>query len=359
MPQHYRQRAERRNLTLNDIYKMTEQDAINFIAKARWGSDSKQVCPRCGAYDSHYYKKTRRQWVCKHCNHTFSITSSTVFANKKYSARTLLKLMFTFVNSAKGNSANEQTAFYGLSHKTIWVTTQKIREGLLRSRDTKPLSGMVHIDGAYFGGKRRHGRIRNYKLAHKHYEAKIASKGKVKPPLNPIQKRNWVKRVKHRRVILVFRQVGTQPKEGTVRTIVTVVKAENEDCIRKHVERFVEPGSTIWTDDHKSYNFLSENYNHSTVEHSKEFMTVDGVHNNHAESFFSRIRRAELGVFHGMRTKYMMDYANDMAWRDDMRRKPLLEFLTTLICKVMSVGSSIWWCGYQQGCHREGELLDF
>ncbi|WP_223788398.1 IS1595 family transposase [Marinicella meishanensis] len=359
MPQQYRQRAERRDLTLDDIYRMSEQEAIQFIAKARWGSDTKEVCPRCGAFDSHYYKRTRKQWVCKHCNHTFSLTSSTVFANKKISARKLLKLICMFVIPAKGICANDQTGMFGLSHKCVWLISQKIREGLLRSRDLKPLTGMVHIDGAYFCGKRRHGRIRNYKLAHKHYEAMIASKGKNKPPLNPTQRRNYARRMKYRRVLLVFRQVSQKPGDGTDRTIVTVVKAEDENSVRKHVERFVEPGSTVWTDDHSSYNFLSEEYDHSTVEHSKEFMTVDGIHNNHAESFFSRVRRSELGVFHGMRTKYLMDYANDMAWRDDMRRKSIKELMTTLICKVMSVGNSIWWSGYQQGFNRSGELLDY
>lgn len=359
MPQSYRQSSKRRNITLNDIYKMSEQEAINFIANARWGSKSKQVCPNCWVFDRHYYKKGRKQWFCKHCEHTFSITSSTVFANRKCSVKKILKLLFIFCNSAKGTSANESIGYLGLSHKSIWLSNHKIREGLLRSRDLSKLNGMVHVDGAYFGGKRRHGRIRNYKIAHKHFEARIASKGKNKLPKNAIQRRNAYIKWKNRRVVMVFREIDPTKGIGAVKTRVTVVRNESEDSVKQHTDRFIKAGSTVWTDEHKAYNHLSKQHKHETVEHSKEFMTKDGVHNNHAESFFSRLRRSEYGVFHGMRPQYMIDYANEMSWREDMRRKSLLEQLTDLIIRVFSVGESIWWCGYHQGHRRNDEMLNF
>ena len=88
-------------------------------------------------------------------------------------------------------------------------------------------------------------------------------------------------------------------------------------------------------------------------------MTIDGVHNNHAESYFSRLRRSEYGVFHGMRPQYLIDYAHEMSWREDMRKYSLLQQLTNLITHVFSVGESVWWRGYSQGNRRNDELLNF
>ena len=39
-----------------------------------------------------------------------------------------------------------------------------------------------------------------------------------------------------------------------------------------------------------------------------------------AESFFSRIRRAEIGVHHWIAGPYLGAYAMEMAWREDNRR---------------------------------------
>jgi hypothetical protein len=42
---------------------------------------------------------------------------------------------------------------------------------------------------------------------------------------------------------------------------------------------------------------------------------------NAAESFFSRIRRAEIGVHHKLAGNYLGAYAAEMAWREDNRRR--------------------------------------
>ena len=41
---------------------------------------------------------------------------------------------------------------------------------------------------------------------------------------------------------------------------------------------------------------------------------------NMAESFFSRIRRAEVGAHHHVAGRYLGAYANETAWRENNRR---------------------------------------
>ena len=46
----------------------------------------------------------------------------------------------------------------------------------------------------------------------------------------------------------------------------------------------------------------------------------DGACTNWAESYFSRLRRAEMGQHHHISGKYLLAYAREMAWKEDNRR---------------------------------------
>ena len=60
--------------------------------------------------------------------------------------------------------------------------------------------------------------------------------------------------------------------------------------------------------------YLTKRINHSLAYSDGEACT------NQAESFFSRIRRAEIGIHHQIAGPYLNSYANEMAWREDNRR---------------------------------------
>ena len=51
-----------------------------------------------------------------------------------------------------------------------------------------------------------------------------------------------------------------------------------------------------------------------------EAYSLDGACTNQAESFFSRLRRAEIGTHHHLAGPYIASYASEMAWREDHRR---------------------------------------
>lgn len=76
------------------------------------------------------------------------------------------------------------------------------------------------------------------------------------------------------------------------------------------------------------------------------------------ESFFSRMRRAVLGVYHRITPKYMLDYAWEMAWREDLRRKPTKKQVKNLVSRVFaSAGISKDWINYGHGNMRKGEIM--
>ena len=67
-----------------------------------------------------------------------------------------------------------------------------------------------------------------------------------------------------------------------------------------------------------------------------------------AESFFSRIRRAEIGTHHHIAGRYLGAYASEMAWREDHRRMPNGAQVRAVMGLAMSAPPSVDWCGYWQ-----------
>ena len=67
-----------------------------------------------------------------------------------------------------------------------------------------------------------------------------------------------------------------------------------------------------------------------------------------AESFLSRLRRAEIGTYHQVSGQYLQSYANEMAWREDYRRVSNGEQFAMIVGAALSHGVSRQWKGYWQ-----------
>src|ERR1700684_52624 len=81
----------------------------------------------------------------------------------------------------------------------------------------------------------------------------------------------------------------------------------------------VAAGSVIHADEASSWDSLHDHYEMRRINHSVCYS--DGIAcTNQAESFFSRLRRAELGTQHHIRRAYLNAYASEMAWRENHRR---------------------------------------
>jgi hypothetical protein len=60
------------------VLELANDEAFELFKEVCWGG-----MPDCGVIDKHYFQRTRKQWRCKDCSHTFSITSGTIFAFHK------------------------------------------------------------------------------------------------------------------------------------------------------------------------------------------------------------------------------------------------------------------------------------
>jgi len=112
------------------------------------------------------------------------------------------------------------------------------------------------------------------------------------------------------------------------------------------------------TDSGNAYRPLIYEFDHMCVNHSVQYSDADGINNNQAESYMSRLRRAEYGVFRGMRANYFLDYCVEMAWREDYRRHTIKERLKDIFQRIGNSIISISFCRYYQGNRRIGEWSD-
>ena len=78
-----------------------------------------------------------------------SVTSSTIFAFHKLSLKMYLAAITIYAYAVKGISALQMGRDLDVQYKTAFVLTHKIRESLMEQREASPLSGAVHMDGAY------------------------------------------------------------------------------------------------------------------------------------------------------------------------------------------------------------------
>lgn len=357
--QHFLLSAELRDFTLWDAANLDEEEAFWKFVHFRWGGRPHVICPSCAVIASPFFRKDRWQLRCRHCDHHFSPLVNSPFADRKMCFKKLLMAICLFVASAKGVAALFMCRVLDMQDKTATVLTGKLREGLLRQVDDEIMTGVIEIDGGHFCGKPRKGNIR-FKTSQKDLQAKYEAlaRGERAPQRKPRSRAEAknLERQKLKRVVMVLREIHPEAGNGAVKTRVAIAYTENAKVAVQLTKTLVQEGSTIMTDENAAYTVLSSWYDHHCVPHAEMFCTPDGVNENQAESFFSRMRRSEYGTFHGYRPKYLLDYAQEFAWREDVRRTTEGEKVTDLLSNVFKNGLSNWWRGYWQGHHRDGEL---
>jgi hypothetical protein len=83
------------------------------------------------------------------------------------------------------------------------------------------------------------------------------------------------------------------------------------------------------------------------VNHSVQFFDK-GACTNQAESYFSRLRRMEVGTHHHIAGPYIGAYAREASWREDNRRVSNGDQAAMVTAAAMGSRVSGTWKGYWQ-----------
>ncbi len=316
MAQHFLLSPEAKTLSLAKVLRMSDKQAEASFRAIRWAStDGEPVCPECGSFES-YDLKGRPVWKCKGCAKQFSLTSGTIFHGRKLAVRDILGAIAIFTNGAKGYSALQLSRDLGVSYNCAFVLCHKMREAIALARSEGALKGDVEVDGAYFGGY-------------------------VKPANNRADR-------KDRRLVANQtgkRQVVIAVRERGGRTVTQVVKSEAQGVAVARAN--VATGTTIHADEASHWDKLAAHFPIKRVNHKVSYSNGEAC-TNQAESFFSRLRRAEIGTHHHVAGKHLAAYAVEMAWREDNRRQSNGNQFTMITAAAAAAPKSAAWCGYWQ-----------
>lgn len=327
--QHFLLSAKARTLSLAQVFGLTDTAAEEVFCRIRWAdTDGKPVCPHCGCPTCYECRRPNgaSRWRCKACRKDFSVTSGTLFASHKLPLRTYLAAIVIFVNEVKGKSALALGRDLGVQYKTAFVLTHKLREAMAAEVRENRLGGegtVTEVDGAYFGG---HVRPENLKKDRKDLRRTENRTGK-------------------RRCVVVVRERNGR---SVARSFATEDAATG--FIRTHVGR----GGIMHADEASSWNRLHAHYDVRRVNHIHGY-SIDGACTNQAESWFSRLRRAEIGIHHHISGAYLDRYAQEAAFREDNRRQPNGELFRLVANLASATKPSIDFCGYWQRSQLAGK----
>ena len=106
--------------------------ARDYLEAVRWPKGP--VCVHCGAVDriSKLQGKSHRAGVydCGHCRDQFTVTVGTVFERSKVSLDKWLFAATLMASSKKGVSSKQIERMVGVTYKTAWFMTHRLREAM-------------------------------------------------------------------------------------------------------------------------------------------------------------------------------------------------------------------------------------
>lgn len=227
-----------------------------------------------------------------------------------------------FVNEVKGKSMLAMSRDLGVAYQTSFVLAHKLREAMASEVRTVPVGGegkRAEIDGGYFGG---------YVKPSNHRE-------------NRRDRRLRVNQSGKRKVVVVIRERGGRTLPGVYRS-----EAEALTWIRRQVPA----DTTLHADEAGSWNELHARYTLHRINHQVSYSLggADEINTNMAESYFSRLRRGEIGHHHHVAGPYLLRFAQEAAWREDHRRDANGSQVDRIVRLVMYAKPSVDFCGYWQ-----------
>jgi hypothetical protein len=113
--------------------------------------------------------------------------------------------------------------------------------------------------------------------------------------------------------------------------------------VRDHVGTL----ATIHADEGTGWDALHAGWDTKRVNHSVAFYD-DGACTNQAESYFSRLRRMEVGTHHHIAGPYLNAYAGEASWREDNRRVDNGKQAAMVLDAALASNVSRKWAGYWQ-----------
>ena len=284
-----------------DIYApefTDEAAAIAHVEKSRW--PDAVHCPHCGSFAVRRMEGVTQNgmFLCNDCRDKFTCRTKTVMERSHIPIHKWLLAIHLLASSKKGMSAHQLHRMLGITYKSAWFLSHRIREAMIDDKGG-PLGGegkSVQADETYIGNSSK--RAKGYKKGHSNKEQIVAL---------------------------------VEPK-GRARVV--HVKSATKKTVREILVSNVSRKSELHTDQSRLYTEVGKEFAaHKTVEHgfngSGYYVGSDGQTTNAAENFFGVFKRGMVGTYHLQRyvTEFEFRHNNrsGLGFSDRMRADTLLK----------------------------------
>lgn len=266
--------------TLNAPQYKTPAAAREYLERLRWPKGP--ICPHCGSVSKDHYElkgEAHRAglWKCKDCREQFTVTVGTVFERSKVPLNVWLQAVHLLCSSKKGMSSNQLHRILGVTLKTAWFMSHRIREA------------MTPGGGGLLGGGGKIVELDETWIGNKTGVTKRRREGKYIPG---VTKRSMGPRLDEKRPVVALIE-----RDGEVRAYhVPNVTSDTLRTVLKQVSR----DAHLLTDEATRYwNIGKEFAKHTSVNHSKgEYSKGNGITTNTVEGFFAILKRGLNGTYH-------------------------------------------------------------
>src|SRR3990167_1956698 len=144
---------------LNQPHFQDADKARDHLEALRWPNGP--VCPHCGSVRKPLKLEGKSYrpglFKCNDCYEQFTVTVGTVFERSKIGLHIWLQAVHLMCASKKGISAKQLERMLGVTYKTAWFMSHRIREAMTTSPDGLLGSGggTVEADETYWGNNKR------------------------------------------------------------------------------------------------------------------------------------------------------------------------------------------------------------
>lgn len=270
-----------------------EDKARAFLEASRWPDGP--VCPFCGQSDTVKPlggKSMGPGWFhCSDCRDKFTVRTGTLYERSHIPLHKWLLATHLMVSSKKGISSLQLSRMLGVTYKSAWFMTMRIRQQMTSDAKRGPLGGegkIVEADETWIGGKEAN------KHVGKRNKKNIGGMGK-KP-------------------VMALTERGGESRSFRIANV-------SGKTLRPALVSNVSRKSALMTDQGGGYYRVGKEFaNHETVNHGADEYVRGDAHVNTSESRFSLMKRAIYGAHHNVSEAHLSRYLAEWDFKWNTRK---------------------------------------
>jgi hypothetical protein len=277
----------------------TEEACREALFQLRWPDGFR--CPDCD-HHSHCELRSRSLMQCHRCHHQTSLTAGTLFAHTQLPLTSWFLAMFLLTQSKTGLAALALARHLGVSYNTAWLVKHKLMQAMRERDDSKPLTGSVQIDDAFWGGERRGGKRGRGAAGKTPFVAAVACSADGRP--------------------LMMRM--------------TPLKGFRSDSIDRWARHHLTAEAEVTSDGLHCFRAIGASCPHLSIVTGGGPASVENPQFTWVNTLIGNVKNALHGTYHAIHGKHLGRYLGAFAWRFNRRFEldRMVERLAYVACRT-------------------------